>query len=48
MVSMSYVAWMAEFMMSYGISRAALLKGTGLEDRDLSDPAGGISDVQHI
>ena len=48
MVSMSYVAWMAEFMMSYGISRAALLKGTGLENRDFSDPGGGISDVQHI
>ena len=48
MVSMSYVAWMAEFMMSYGISRAALLKGTGLENRDFSDPGGGISEVQHI
>jgi AraC-like DNA-binding protein len=47
MVSMSYVAWMTEFMTSYGISRAALLKGTGLENRDLSDP-GGITDAQHI
>lgn len=48
MVSMSYVAWMAEFMMSYGISRASLLKGTGLENRDFSDPSGGILDAQHI
>ena len=47
MVSMSYVAWMVEFMASSGISRAALLKGTGLESRDLSEP-GGISDAQHI
>lgn len=47
MVSMSYVAWMTEFMTSYGISRASLLKGTGLESRDLSEP-GGISDAQHI
>lgn len=48
MVSRDYVAWMAEFMMSYGISRAALLKGSGLEDCDLTDPGGGVSDAQHI
>ena len=47
MVSMSYVAWMTEFMTSCGVSRAALLQGTGLEDLDLSEP-GSISDAQHI
>ena len=34
MVSMSYVAWMADFKMSYGISREYLQKGTGLENQD--------------
>ena len=40
MVSMSYVAWMADFMMSYGITRESLLKGTGLENQDFSDAGG--------
>lgn len=48
MVSMSYVAWMAEFMMSYGVSRESLLKGTGLENLDFSDAGGSVSDAQHI
>lgn len=47
MVSMSYVAWMVEFLVSSGVSRAALLAGTGLESRDLSAP-GGISEAQHL
>ncbi len=34
MGSMSYVAWMAEFMMSYGVSCESLLKGSGLENLD--------------
>ena len=48
MVSMSYVAWMTEFMMSYGIPRTLLLKGTGLEHWDHATPGGGISDTQHF
>ncbi|MBK6289511.1 MAG: AraC family transcriptional regulator [Gammaproteobacteria bacterium] len=48
MVSMSYVAWLADFMRVYGTEPAQLLHGTGVDGLDLADPAAGISDSQHI
>lgn len=48
MVSMTYVVWMTEFMMSYGMSRSALLEGTGLSNRDFSDLDSRVTDDEHI
>lgn len=48
MVSMSYVVWMTEFMMSYGMSRSALLEGTGLANRDFSDLGSRVTDAEHV
>ncbi len=48
MVPMIYVEWLSDFMQTYGVSRAELLKGTGLEGRAANDFSGGITDSQHL
>ncbi len=48
LVSISYVAWLADFMRAYGAEPAQLLTGTGMDDLDPVDPVTGISDNQHM
>ncbi len=48
MISMSYLAWICEFMKSYGVGRQRLLLGTGLEDSDPADLAGEMTEAQHL
>lgn len=48
MISMSYLAWVCEFMKSYEVGRERLLLGTGLEDSDPADLAGEMTDAQHL
>ena len=48
MVSMSYVAWLADFIRSYGVSPRQLLDSTNIEERMLWEPAAEITDTQHI
>ena len=45
MISMSYLAWVCEFMKSYEVDRRRLLLGTGLEDSDPTDLAGEMTDA---
>lgn len=35
-------------MQTYGVTRAQLLQGTGLEDRDPTDLSGGMTETQHL
>lgn len=48
MISMSYLAWVCEFMKSYEVDRRRLLLGTGLEDSDPCDLAGEMTEAQHL
>ncbi|QDX81246.1 hypothetical protein B9N43_08330 [Denitratisoma sp. DHT3] len=48
LVSMNYVAWLADFMLAHDVSPAQLLAGTGIEERNLAEPAAEISDEQHV
>lgn len=48
MVTMIYVAWLADFLHRHGVASADLLAGTGIAADDLADPAAIIEDTQHI
>lgn len=48
MVSMNYIAWLADFMRTYDVAPAQLLAGTGIEERNLAEPAAEITDGQHV
>lgn len=47
MVPMGYVAWLVDFMRSK-IDASALLAGTGIDEKALSEPNAEIADDQHV
>lgn len=49
MISMSYVAWLADFMRtSYGVAADRLLANTGIGEPGLANPAAEITEDQHV
>lgn len=48
MIPSSYLAWICDFMQTFGVSRQQLLLGTGLETEDPANMSGGITDTQHV
>ncbi|MCP5337696.1 MAG: AraC family transcriptional regulator [Pseudomonadales bacterium] len=48
MVTMIYVAWLADFLREQGLAPMGLLAGTGITEDELTDPGANIDDTQYI